>query len=83
MVSLFAYSVGGGYMAGIQPNGVGWRAFSWHPMLMTTGMVGMIGAGAVTKKLGGYTNTKLHAIFSWLGMFMSMGKSVTSQQQEK
>ena len=81
MVSLLAYSVGGGYWAGIQPNGVGWRAFSWHPMLMTSGMVGMIGAAAVTKKLGGYTNTKLHGIFAWLGMFMSMGKFYPSSRR--
>lgn len=46
-------------MAGIQPKGAGWRSFSWHPMLMTCGMVGMIGAASVTKKLGGYTNTKV------------------------
>lgn len=47
-----------GYTAGIQPSGE-WRYFSWHPFLMTTGMVGLSGIGAVTKKMGGYTNTKV------------------------
>ena len=47
-----------GYMAGIQPIGE-WRFFSWHPFLMTAGMVGMAGIGAVTKKMGGYDNTKV------------------------
>lgn len=45
-------------MAGIQPTGK-WRFFSWHPLLMTIGMVGLMGIGAITKKLGGYTNTKV------------------------
>lgn len=31
-------------------------------------MVGFAGIGAVTKKLGGYTNTKLHALFGFLSM---------------
>ena len=57
-------------MAGTQPKGAGWRAFSWHPMLMTCGMVGMVGSAAVTKKLGGYTNTKvrtfLKGLFIWV-----------------
>ena len=47
-----------GYTAGIQPAGE-WRFFSWHPLLMTVGMVGCTGVGAVTKKLGGYENTKV------------------------
>jgi hypothetical protein len=56
--SLLAASIGGGYLAGIQPAGQ-WRFFSWHPFLMTTSLVGMAGIGAITKKLGGYTNTKV------------------------
>jgi hypothetical protein len=52
------FSLAGGYMAGIQPIGE-WRLFSWHPFLMTCGMVGTAGIGAITKKLGGYSNTKV------------------------
>lgn len=40
---------------------------------MTIGMVGFAGIGAITKKLGGYTNTKLHAILGWLSIFCSGG----------
>ena len=58
VASFLAFSVGMGYMAGIQPINE-WRFFSWHPFLMTTGMVGLAGTGAVTKKLGGYENTKV------------------------
>jgi len=63
LAALIAVSLGGGYMAAIQPSGAGWRFFSWHPFLMTTGMVGLAGTSAITKKLGGYTNTKLHGVF--------------------
>ena len=58
MTVLVLFSVAMGYMAGIQPVGE-WRFFSWHPFLMTLGMVGFMGVGAVTKKLGGYDNTKV------------------------
>ena len=60
LAALISFSLGGGYMAATQPPGAGWRFFSWHPLLMTIGMVGMAGIGAVTKKLGGYTNTKVN-----------------------
>ena len=40
---------------------------------MTLGMVGCMGISAVTKKLGGYTNTKLHGILSSLGVVLSLG----------
>ena len=46
-------------MAAVQPSGAGWREFSWHPFLMTSGFVGMFGAATMTKKRGGYTNTKV------------------------
>ena len=40
--------------------GGGWKSpFSWHPFLMTAGMVSFMGIGAMTKKLGGYDNTKV------------------------
>jgi hypothetical protein len=55
---LIVFSLCGGYFAGVRPNGE-WRYFSWHPFLMTCGMVGCMGIGAATKKLGGYTNTKV------------------------
>jgi hypothetical protein len=57
--ALAIVSLGCGYMAATQPPDAGWRFFSWHPFLMTTGMVGLTGVSAVTKKLGGYTNTKV------------------------
>ena len=66
VVVLIAFSLGMGYVAGIQPTGQ-WRFFSWHPLLMTVGMVGLSGIGAVTKKLGGYTNTKVRTEFDWIG----------------
>ena len=44
-----------------------------HPFLMTVGFVGFMGVGAVTKKLGGYTNTKLHGIMSSLGYILALG----------
>lgn len=67
------FALAGGYMAATQPSGSWQHPFSWHPFLMTTGMVSFMGIGAVTKKLGGYENTKLHAIFAWLGIFCTMG----------
>jgi hypothetical protein len=38
-----------------------------------TGMVGMMGVAAVTKKRGGYTNTKLHGMMAWAGLILSGG----------
>ena len=61
--SLLVFSLGMGYLAGIQPTNE-WRYFSWHPLLMTIGMVGLAGIGAVTKKLGGYQNTKVRLWFA-------------------
>jgi hypothetical protein len=68
---LSIFSLGGGYFAGIQPAGE-WRYFSWHPLLMTCGMVGFAGIGAITKKLGGYKNTKLHALFGGASMISNV-----------
>ena len=58
LIALLLVSLGGGYYAGTQPTGE-WRYFSWHPFLMSVGMIGMAGIGAIVKKLGGYTNTKV------------------------
>jgi hypothetical protein len=38
-----------------------------------TGMVGMMGVAAVTKKRGGYTNTKLHGMIAWAGLILAGG----------
>eukprot|EP00804_Cyclotella_cryptica_P016493 CCRYP_004710-RB/>CCRYP_004710-RB protein AED:0.15 eAED:0.15 QI:67/0.5/0.66/1/1/1/3/270/196 len=70
---LIAHSIIGGYWAGTRPSGAGWRFFSWHPLLMMLGMVGMMGTAALTKKRMGYTNTKLHGIMAWAGMMLSAG----------
>ena len=55
---LLCHGIGLGYYAGIQPI-TKWRFFSWHPLLLTLGMIAIPGIGAVTKKMGGYTNTKV------------------------
>ena len=39
---------------------------------MTLGMVGCYGIGAITKKLGGYVNTKNHGLLSGLGTLLNM-----------
>lgn len=67
VLALVVYSLGAGYMAGTQPAGAGWRFFSWHPFLMTTGMVGLLGMAIATKKRKGYANTKLHAMMAMAG----------------
>ncbi|KAL3792930.1 hypothetical protein ACHAW5_006837 [Stephanodiscus triporus] len=73
LVLISAHSLLGGYFAATRPEGAGWRAFSWHPMLMMCGMFGMMGAAAITKKRGGYTNTKLHGMMAWGGMMLAGG----------
>jgi len=37
------------------------------------GMTGSMGIAAVTKKLGGYTNTKLHGMIASFGYFLALG----------
>lgn len=66
-------SVIGGLIAGFQPDGAGWRFFSYHPLLMTAGFVGMMGNAAIIKKLGGYSNTKLHGNLAMGGLFLALG----------
>ncbi|KAL7560503.1 hypothetical protein ACA910_020616 [Epithemia clementina (nom. ined.)] len=68
---LVGYGLVFGYYAGIQPIDQ-WRYFSWHPFCMTLGMVTLPGIGAVTKKLGGYTNTKIHGILGGVSIFVSL-----------
>jgi cation transport ATPase len=62
-----------GYTTAIQPSGSGWRFFSWHPFLMILGFVAMMGTSVVTKKLGGYKNTKLHGMLASGGLLMTFG----------
>jgi hypothetical protein len=57
-ICLVLYSIIAGYMAGIQPINK-FRYFSYHPLLMTLGMIGSMSIGTITKKLGGYANTKV------------------------
>lgn len=52
------FALVGGYLAATTSGS--WQTpFSWHPFLMTCGMISMMGVGALTKKLGGYENTKV------------------------
>jgi hypothetical protein len=60
VAALVIFSLAGGYYAGTAARGE-WSFFAWHPMLMTCGMVGLAGIGAMTKKLGGYNNTKVRS----------------------
>lgn len=64
------YSVGLGYYVA-RPGGQWKNPFSWHPFLMTVGMIGCFGVATITKKLGGYVNTKNHGIFANLGVVLS------------
>lgn len=59
---LILYSIIAGYIAGIQPTNQ-FRYFSYHPLLMTCGMIGSMSIGAITKKIGGYMNTKVSCFF--------------------
>ena len=51
-IAFLVYAVGAGYYAATRPNGQWKNPFSWHPFLMTVGMIGCMGIAAVTKKLG-------------------------------
>jgi len=51
LVTLFAaFSIIMGYIAATHKKG--WRFFSYHPLFMTLSFVGLMGSGAVYKKLG-------------------------------
>lgn len=67
-VSFALYTLIVGRMISTQPEGAKWSFFSWHPFLMVTGFIGLMGISAVTKKLGGYANTKLHGILASFGL---------------
>jgi len=70
VAAFIAFSTIFGYLVASQS---GWSFFSWHPFLMITGFIGMLGSSAIIKKRGGYANTKLHAILSSTGLMMAFG----------
>ena len=59
VASFLIFGIVLGVLAGLQPAGAGWRLFSWHPFFMVMGMAGIFGPAFVTKKMGGYDNTKV------------------------
>ena len=62
VISFALFAIIGGTYAGMQPISM-WRFFSWHPLLMTFGMIALPGMGALTKKRLGYSNTKVRVCF--------------------
>lgn len=73
VITFLAYSLFAGWFISTRPKGKWKSPFSWHPFLMTAGMVGSLGISAVTKKMGGYTNTKMHGVLASLGFVLSLG----------
>jgi hypothetical protein len=73
VLAFLVYSLGVGYYAATRPNGSFRSPFSWHPLLMICGLVGCTGIAAITKKLGGYTNTKNHGYISSFGVLLTLG----------
>jgi hypothetical protein len=71
-VTFLLYSILIGRFIATQPSSE-WSFFSWHPFLMTSGFVGLMGVAAVTKKLGGYANTKYHGYLSSAGLMLAFG----------
>lgn len=67
----------------LPPGAGGWRLFSWHPFLMILGVIGMMGVALHTKKLGGYRNTKIHAIMTSSGFIMSLGGLIVIYQNKE
>jgi hypothetical protein len=73
VAAFLLYSLIVGYYAATRPNGSFRSPFSFHPLLMTLGMVGCGGIATVTKKLGGYANTKNHGLGASLGVMLNLG----------
>lgn len=74
LIALVSFAIVGGLYAATRPTGVGWRLpFSLHPFLMMCGYIGLMGSGHVTKKLGGYTNTKRHGYMAVGGLCLAFG----------
>mmetsp|Transcript_25365 Transcript_25365/g.59391 ORF Transcript_25365/g.59391 Transcript_25365/m.59391 type:complete len:247 (+) Transcript_25365:519-1259(+) len=73
VLTFLVYSIYAGWYVSTRPKGKWKSPFSWHPFLMTTGMTGSMGIAAVTKKLGGYTNTKIHGMLASFGYLLALG----------
>mmetsp|Transcript_2440 Transcript_2440/g.5463 ORF Transcript_2440/g.5463 Transcript_2440/m.5463 type:complete len:247 (+) Transcript_2440:297-1037(+) len=73
VVTFLVYSIAAGWYVSTRPKGRWKSPFSWHPFLMTLGMTGSMGIAAVTKKQGGYTNTKLHGMIASFGYLLALG----------
>jgi hypothetical protein len=73
VATFLVYSIYAGWYVSTRPKGKWKSPFSWHPFLMTMGMTGSMGIAAVTKKLGGYTNTKLHGMLASFGYLLALG----------
>jgi len=73
VLTFLVYAMYAGWYAATRPKGKWKSPFSWHPFLMTMGMVGSMGIAAITKKRGGYTNTKAHAILASSGYLLALG----------
>ena len=73
VLTFLVYSIYAGWYVSTRPKGKWKSPFSWHPFLMTTGMTGSMGIAAVTKKLGGYTNTKIHGMLASFGYVLALG----------
>lgn len=73
VVAFLAYSIILGTYVATRPKWR-WRSpFSFHPLLMTWGLIGCAGLSAVTKKMGGYQNTKNHGLLAMLGAIFACG----------
>ena len=48
-----------------------WIWFSWHPVSMIFAFIFLAGFSILTKKAGGYTNTKIHGIT--MGVVVALG----------
>ncbi len=73
VISYIMYSIVAGFSMAVLPLNKGWRRFSWHPLLMVFGVIGITGVALSTKKLGGYKNTKIHGMMMSAGLLMTYG----------
>lgn len=78
------FSLVAGLVLAYQPAGAGFRYFSYHPLCMTIGFIGLFGNAIAAKKyVGGYSYTKLHGNLSGLGLaFILYGWYVIYQNKE-
>lgn len=59
---IILYSALAAYIGATYGMQAGWTWFSWHPFCMTLGFVLLSSNAILLKKIGGYTNTKMHGI---------------------